>query len=379
MDRRVKSLNSRIVQFDEYKYNYIYGEHILEELGQIPLIQQFEQFIIIADDKIPTIIVSETDNSLKFIAKTQTLRFPAGEQNKSLITVSRLAEEAIKLGATRKTAIVAVGGGLTGNVAGMLAALLFRGLPLIHIPTTLMAASDSVLSLKQAVNLDQGKNLIGQYYAPLLVYTDIQFLKILPAREIQSGLCELIKNLLVIKPDCINHFLQILRPTNQYSSSEYEEFINFCILTKTSVMKDDPFERNKGLGLEYGHTIGHALELACYGEFRHGECVAFGMMCAAKVSQNLGFLTQQEVDLHLELLQRIGVSVTPNKYLFDRILSFIQNDNKRGYCTHLSNHIGMVLLNGLGCLNKNNGSYITLVNKEICFEILKNELLFVSV
>ncbi|ARU60395.1 hypothetical protein CBW65_04420 [Tumebacillus avium] len=362
------------VQFGEYKYDFYYGEHILQDIVSIPSLARLEQLVIIADDQVPESIVCDVENSLRSAFNTHVLRFPAGEKHKDLTTVAKLADDVIESGANRKTGIIAVGGGLTGNVAGMVACLLFRGLPLIHIPTTLMAASDSVLSLKQAVNMNRGKNLMGQFYEPLFVYSEIKYLKSLPIRDIQSGLCELVKNLLAIKPDQIGRFIKILREDNVYTTEQYEEFIDFCIEAKTSVMCNDPYERHEGLALEYGHTIGHALELACKGEYRHGECVAFGMSSAAKISQRLGLLTQEEVDVHIELLERIGVRINPDPELFETIKYYIKNDNKKGYRSSHPDKSGFVLLNGLGHVNIESNSYITLVDDEIIFDVLKEQL-----
>jgi len=256
----------------------------------------------------------------------------------------------------------------------MVAGLLFRGLPLIHIPTTLMAASDSVLSLKQAVNLSSGKNLVGFYYAPKLVCAEVAFLQSLPSREIRAGLCELVKNLLTIMPEEIERFRKMFRLDHQYDVSELEQIIDFCIRAKSAVMRDDPYEKNEGLVLEYGHTIGHALELVARGEFNHGECVAFGMLCAANIAAKLGLLRADEVRLHVELLAGIGALIRPRPEHIPLVEQYLRSDNKRGYRHSQSDYTGMVLLKGLGEPAKEKDSHITLVPNEIIHEVLQEQI-----
>ncbi|EML6324645.1 iron-containing alcohol dehydrogenase [Bacillus cereus] len=365
---------SKVIKFGNYKYDYIYGSNILSKLNEVPLIKELEQFLIIADEDVPSDIINQVEMGINKIGKTNLLRFPGGEENKNLDVVHQLANRAVFQGANRRTGVIAIGGGLTGNVAGMVAALMFRGLPLIHIPTTLMSATDSVLSLKQAVNLKGGKNLVGQFYAPSLIFTDFDVFKTLSIRDIQSGLCELIKNLLAIAPEYIETIGDLLKTDNNYSTEEYSQFLEFCILAKTSVMEQDPYEKNEGLALEYGHTIGHALELASQGKYRHGECVAFGMLCEAKISQRIGLLSEKEVYLHRVLFDKIGVAIKPEMSVYDSIIHYLKFDNKKGYRSNDDNYIGMVLLKQLGEVNQENNLQLTLVESEICFDVLKEEL-----
>lgn len=361
------------IRFGEYTYPFLYEKDFSALAAQLHSIK-VSQFILIADDGLPKWILSQCRDAFKEIGFTQILQFKCCEANKQLHTVSRLAEECISLGADRRSVIVAVGGGVAGNIAGMVAMLLFRGIRLIHIPTTLLAASDSVLSLKQAVNLAQGKNLIGMYYAPYLVYVNLSFLKELSVRDIQGGLCELIKNLVAIKPDSIPYFKNILRKNNQYDNSEWERIIDFCIEVKMSVMRNDAYEKNKGLVLEYGHTIGHALELAANGTFNHGECISFGMLCAAEISRQLCGLSAEEIEIHLDLLKMIDVEIYPHPEHVQLIKSYIEKDNKRGYCSIKHGQVGMILLDALGQMHMEGDSYVSLVSADLLLDVVNKQM-----
>jgi 3-dehydroquinate synthase/2-deoxy-scyllo-inosose synthase len=234
----------------------------------------------------------------------------------------------------------------------------------------LIAASDSVLSLKQAVNLQQGKNLVGMYLVPYLVYVNIPFLQNLAVRDIQGGLCELVKNLVAIKPDHIPRFRNILRKSNRYEIFELKSIIDFCIEAKMSVMREDAYEKSTGLVLEYGHTIGHALELTVDGAFNHGECVSFGMICAAEISRQLGGLSDADVQMHRDLLEMIDVAVFPKPEQVPLIKSYMEKDNKRGYRNAKPGHIGMVLLEKLGQIRQEDGTYISFVPMELMVDVI---------
>lgn len=358
------------IQFGSFHYDFITGEGILDRaeewLGRV----QADQYIVISDSGVPQSIVSQTVAVFETAGATHFLSFPQGEPNKNLLTVQELCRKALALGIDRRTAIVALGGGMTGNVAGMVAGLLFRGLPLIHIPTTLIAASDSVLSLKQGVNLGQGKNIVGFFYPPKMVCVELNFLQTLPAREIRSGLCELVKNLLTILPSQINVYEPLFKTSNQYGIDELQRFIEFCIEAKWTVMRDDPHERQHAVVLEYGHTIGHAVELLGNGTYTHGESVAFGMLCAARIARQMGLLSASEADMHYELLERIGVKVTPPAMWVHEIERYLLRDNKKGYRKQIPGKTGLVLLNGLGRIHREEESYITHVDNLLIREAI---------
>lgn len=359
---------NRTIRFGERHFDFIIGENVLLSLEQYISKNEYGNFFIITDEGIPSEIVEEVVSAFGKIAPTHTIQITGGEQNKTLETVNRAAEQVIQLGADRRSAIIAVGGGLTGNIAGVIAGLLFRGIALIHFPTTFLAASDSVLSIKQAVNLQAGKNLIGFYYAPRLVLADTTLLSKAPPRHTRAGMCELVKNLLV---GGIKEIEQELRPDNKYKPDIIERFIDYCITAKMTELNDDPLEKNRGLVFEYGHTIGHALELAEKGRLLHGEAIAAGMVYAARISNRLNLLSDQDVQLHYELLHKIGVlEDLKHSVDTDKIMHYLLNDNKRGYLIMDKDQLGMILLRSVGNPLMQNDSLLTPVNYSLIHEVL---------
>ncbi|MFD0616148.1 2-deoxy-scyllo-inosose synthase [Paenibacillus sp. GCM10027629] len=347
------------------------GEGILHQVEEWMDPLETDKYIIISDSGIPESIVSTTVAAFAKAGTTSLLRFPPGEKHKDLSTVQDLCRKALVLGADRRTAIVALGGGVTGNIAGMVAGMLFRGLPFIHIPTTLIAASDSVLSLKQGVNLDQWKNILGFFYTPKVVCVELSFLQSLPEREIRSGLCEFVKNVLAILPHEMEKHRNLLKASCLYRMEELQQVIELCIEAKMMVMRDDPYEKNHAVVLEYGHTIGHAMELIGNGKYTHGESIAFGMLCASTISRRLGLLKQSEADLHLELLELVGFNAIPPISWITEIERYMLRDNKKGYRRYVPGNTGFVLLNGLGRLNQEAGSFITYVDDTLVRESIR--------
>ncbi|WP_181885574.1 2-deoxy-scyllo-inosose synthase [Trinickia dinghuensis] len=275
-----------------------------------------------------------------------------GESAKSIAAVERLAREMVHAGIDRRGAIVAVGGGVIGNLAGLTAALLFRGVRLVHVPTTLIAAADSVASLKQAVNLPYGKNLLGCYHAPAAVLIDLNYLRTLPANQVRSGMNEIIKNALTVATENIQLLDDMLNADARYSDTEFMAIIEGGLLAKHKVMILDKYERKQALVFEYGHTVGHAIELAANGRVPHGEAVGLGMIVAAEAACRLGLLSSTELELHHRLLTRNGLVVRlPMGVTVTAVMAYLRTDNKRGYVSARPDEVAMILLRGLGVPN----------------------------
>jgi 3-dehydroquinate synthase len=229
------------------------------------------------------------------------------ESAKDLRTVELAARSLIRSGADRKSLLVAVGGGVVGDVAGFVAASYLRGIALVHVPTTLVAQVDSSIGGKTGVNLPEGKNLVGVFYPPARVIIDPLLLKTLPAREFRGGLAEVIKYG-VIADAALFAFLEknmdlILRR----DPASLDRIIRRSAEIKARVVSRD--ERESGLReiLNFGHTFGHALEtLTRYRHFQHGEAVAWGMMCAALLGHEIGATSADTVSRIVALVRRIG-------------------------------------------------------------------------
>ncbi len=357
------------IQFGDksFKY-YLYNdfENITERLSDL---EDIDSFVILSDKNIGRIYGQDIVNRIRKNYRCELIIFECTEKTKNLTVLQELIEKAISLKATRRTCIIGLGGGICGNMAGMVAALLFRGIKFIHIPTSLMAISDSVLSLKQAINSDYGKNLIGVFHTPEMVITSTKFLKTLPKKEIISGLCETIKNALTILPENIERLSDILNEDCSYTGENYRYFIEMSVKAKTQVMKNDAYEKKGALILEYGHTIGHAIELAGGGIVTHGEAVGLGMLCAAEISHMLGHLPDEDIKIHRTLLEKAGApTAIDGKINADTILSILKYDNKRGYTAVEEGTVQMVLLDRVG--KTFNHSILTAVSMEVVMQAI---------
>ncbi|MCX7747711.1 MAG: 2-deoxy-scyllo-inosose synthase [Clostridia bacterium] len=361
------------IKFGQYTYPYHLVNGISREFVK-PLLELegVDSFVIVCDEKVERLYAQKVKKEIQAYYTCHIISFHCGEPNKNLKVLEQLIEKVLELRITRRTCIVGFGGGICGNMAGMLSAMLFRGIKFVHIPTSLMAMLDSVLSLKQAINSSYGKNLIGFFHTPDMVLANIEFLKTLPKAEIVSGMCEVVKNALTIIPERIEELCNLCNAQSAYSFKEYKFFIDISIKAKMAVMKEDPFEKEQGLILEYGHTIGHAIELASKGSISHGEAVGLGMLCAAEVSHKMGFLTEADVVLHTDLLKKIGaITRIPEELKLESILSVMRFDNKRGYLSSEKGKFHMIILEKIGKPLMNNGSLLTSVPEEIVKHALK--------
>jgi len=358
----------REVQFGDFRYPFHVhsGEQSWAEFASRIVELDADRFIVITDDGVPSAIVQAVENCLAGIGPTGVFTTPNTEKAKNMETVDRLAEQVIGSGVTRNSVVVALGGGLVGNVAGLLAALIFRGIRLVHLPTTLLGMSDSVLSLKQAVNSRIGKNHLGTFHAPVLVWNHLDFLAPLPPEEIQAALCEMIKNVLGICPDRYDEIAAKLRPDAVYAPETIAEFIDLCVTAKATVMRHDLREKREALVLEYGHTVGHAAELLTGGTLRHGHAIGVGMLVAARVSRLLGFLDEADEMAHRVLLERNGAPVElPSQLTVDEIIAVVRRDNKRGYVPSRPGMADMIILEGLGRPHWVGDNIITQVDEDI--------------
>jgi 3-dehydroquinate synthase len=212
-----------------------------------------------------------------------------------------------RAGADRKALIVAVGGGVVGDVAGFVAASYLRGVALVHVPTTLVAQVDSAIGGKTGVNLPEGKNLVGAFYPPLLVLLDYQLLRTLPEREYRSGLAEALKYGVIADAKLFGYLEKNMAKVLRRDRAAREYLIPRCVQIKGQVVSRD--EREAGLReiLNFGHTFGHALEsVTKYRRYKHGEAVAWGMMMAALLGHQIGLMRAAEVSRVVALVRRMG-------------------------------------------------------------------------
>ncbi|MFB7258674.1 2-deoxy-scyllo-inosose synthase [Streptomyces nojiriensis] len=344
----------RTVALGGTRYPYFYGYDCMDRIVESIAAYDADRFIVVTDDKVLTQHGDSLLTKLGTHAPVQVLSLPAGENIKSLPNLASHLEDAIASGATRRSIVIAFGGGVPGNLAGLVAALLFRGVRLVHIPTTTVAAMDSVISLKQAINSGSGKNHIGTYHMPEAVYLDVAMLRTLEDRELRSGLCEATKNCLAIRPHSIADLRRVLAEGDLTAPGTLLWLLEESLEAKVSVTGQDRYEQKAGLILEYGHTVGHAVEI-CDQRLRgaagisHGEAVMFGMLAAARISAAVGGLTRDDVALHDELAQALGAPVAvPSGLDVTDVMNAVRRDNKRGYLPVSEGEAAMVVLDQLG-------------------------------
>jgi 3-dehydroquinate synthase len=252
-----------------------------------------------------------------------------GESAKNLSTMEKVARSLVKAGADRQSLLIAVGGGVTGDVAGFVAASYLRGVALVQIPTTVVAQVDSSIGGKTGVNLPEGKNLVGAFYPPRLVLVDPQVLKTLPEREFRGGLAEVIKYGVIADAKLFAFLEENMEAILRRDAAALAHIIRRSIEIKAQVVSRDEKESGLRETLNFGHTFGHALESATqYKRFQHGEAVAWGMMCAALLGHETIETPPDAVSRIVALTRRMGPLPEWPKIPPQRLLEFMRSDKK---------------------------------------------------
>ena len=270
---------------------------------------------------------------------------PDGEEHKNIHTLQTIYDRLIAARLERKSCVLALGGGVIGDLAGFAAATYLRGVPYVQVPTTLLAQVDSSVGGKTAIDHAQGKNLIGAFYQPKLVLVDVAVLKTLPRREMVAGLAEVIKYG-VIEDAALFALLETeIEKLMQLESDRLIETIATCCALKARVVEADEREDDYRAVLNFGHTIGHALEAVTgYSEFLHGEAVGVGMVKAAMLSGRQGFCDQATFERIVGLIRRAGLPTEiPNNVALPALIQALEVDKKAA-----AGKIKFVMCAGLG-------------------------------
>lgn len=359
--RSRKRLNVKVeVGLGDRAYDILVGAGLLGETGALAarVLPAPRKSVVITDKKIGGLYGKTLVASLKGAGyEVSVIEVPVGERYKSLSVAGGLYGRLLELEADRTTLIAALGGGVVGDLTGFTAATYMRGVPFIQIPTSLLAQVDSSVGGKTAVNHPSAKNIIGAFYQPRLVVVDTDVLTTLPAREFRAGMSEIIKYALISGGDLlakVRDFTERVPKTGATSRTRaaavlrdraaLEKVIVECCSFKAKVVEKDEFDEGLRAVLNYGHTIGHALEaVAGYRRYNHGEGVAVGMIGAALIARRLGMLGNAEVALHRELVGGVGLPAAAPGIDAGAVFSHLRKDKKR-----LSGRDRFVLLNGVG-------------------------------
>lgn len=256
---------------------------------------------------------------------------PDGEEHKNLATVERVYHELLALNLDRKSFLLALGGGVVTDLAGFVASTFLRGIAYYQIPTSLLAQVDSSVGGKTGVNLEEGKNLVGTFYQPRGVFIDLSFLDTLPEREYREGLAEAVKTAFLEGEAFVSFLLENSTGILQREKAVLEEVVSKSILFKKEIVEKDEKEEGLRSILNYGHTIGHALEKATgYGILRHGEAVSVGMRGEALLARELGLSTQEVCRTQIEVLERLGLPLRVSQRVeLCSFFSALRKDKKR--------------------------------------------------
>jgi 3-dehydroquinate synthase len=301
---------------------------------------------VITDPRVRELCGSLVTNSLADAGfNVDVVTFPEGEENKTLATVEGLYHEMLSHGLDRKSFVVALGGGLVGDVAGFAAATYMRGIRFVQVPTTLLAQVDASVGGKVGVNLAEGKNLVGCFHQPSLVLIDPEVLRSLDARDLKAGFAEVVKYGIIRDGDFFSFLEGNREAILSLERSAMEKAIAVSCRIKAEVVAEDEREES-GLRaiLNFGHTAAHAIEsVSDYTTYRHGEAVSIGMAVAADISVKLGHLPKESADRMESLLKSVGLPVTFSGLDIDQLVARMRFDKKA-----LGDRIRFVLAKNIG-------------------------------
>ena len=258
-----------------------------------------------------------------------TILFPDGETRKTLATLETICRGLAARGLDRRGTIIAVGGGVVGDVAGFAAATYLRGVRLVHIPTTLVSQVDSAIGGKTGVNLREGKNLVGAFYQPALVVVDPELLRTLPARQFRSGIYEVIKYAILGDRHLFEFLENRMAELLCQERSGIDWILPRCIALKAQIVSRDERESGPREALNLGHTFGHALEsLTRYRRFLHGEAVGWGLVAAARLAAAIDWISAEDAGRIEALTRRVGALPTMPGFSAARWLEMMRGDKK---------------------------------------------------
>ncbi len=319
------------VPLGEDSYEIQVGIGSLTELGRILRENPIgHRYFIVTDDHVKDLLGLDLLQILRSEGlSADLLSFPAGEGSKTMETVVSLARRMVGLGADRKAAVIALGGGVPGDVAAFLASIYMRGIPFIQVPTTLLAQVDSSVGGKTGVDLPEGKNLLGTFAQPRAVHADVGVLATLPEREIRNGLAEVVKYGVIRDPLLFSLLEARAEEILGLDPELCVEIVARSCAIKAQVVSEDEKEGGLRRILNFGHTIGHAIEAAAGYAITHGEAVSLGMVAVSRIAVMKGLFPQEGSDRIRRLLERLRLPVTIGReFEAERLLGFLRHDKK---------------------------------------------------
>jgi len=366
----MKEVKLRMKKSEDYSYGIFIESGLAEAIAK-SVKGKYSSFCIIAD--------SNTENLFgkNFLAEFEKegmpmklISFRAGEERKNLTTVEKLLELMISYSCNRKSIVIALGGGVVGDVAGFCANSFMRGIDYIQVPTTLLAMVDSSIGGKTGVNLKNGKNLCGSFLQPKAVFIDPLFIKTLPKAEIMNGLAEIIKHAIIKDEELFCLLSDNTANVLNADANFLETIIHWNCRIKAEVVQRDEKEENLRKILNFGHTIGHAIESQSNYSISHGCAVAKGLYYETKLSQELGFINEKEVLRIKEILEKSGFNLSL-KFDSKKLVESMKSDKKNS-----GSKISFVLPSRIGKMKTIDNKYAIEVEDKKIIEVLEKEKKF---
>ncbi len=331
------------VDIPDRSYPIYIGEGLLSQSELLKQHIHHHQVCIVSNETIAPLYLNQIK---KLVAdkNVTVVELPDGEQHKNLQTLNLVFDKLLEQKHHRTTTLIALGGGVVGDMCGFAAASYQRGVNFIQIPTTLLSQVDSSVGGKTGVNHPLGKNMIGAFYQPQAVLIDINVLSTLPKRELSAGLAEVIKYGLICDPEFFSWLENNIEKLLALDAKSLTYAIERSCQIKAEVVAQDERESGVRAWLNLGHTFGHAIETAQgYGNWLHGEAVGAGMVMAADLSARLGWLEQSELQRAINLIERAGLPIAPPPMTEETFMSLMSADKKV-----LDGQLRLVLLKGIG-------------------------------
>ena len=312
-------------------YEILIGEDMMDHAGLISKVKNdADRCVIVTDSDVNPLYGEVVKKKLKESAlHVDIIEIPAGEASKSLHTVLGVVKQLIGLKVSRKSLLIALGGGVVGDVTGFVASIYMRSIPYVQIPTTLLAQVDSSVGGKTGVDLPEGKNLLGTFYQPKAVYIDLSFLKTLSDKDFANGLAEIIKYGIIGTQNLFEFLEHENNGIKKRIPSLMKSLVSRSCKIKADVVQMDEQELGLRRILNFGHTLGHALEAASDYDLSHGEAVSIGMVGAAMISHRLNYLDKTSYTRIVDLIKLYGLPTTiPTDMETAQIVTFMGTDKK---------------------------------------------------
>ncbi|NET76525.1 MULTISPECIES: 3-dehydroquinate synthase family protein [Okeania] len=362
---KMVELSTELEKPSPFYFGYDIKEHFLKELSK----HEIDKIFFFCEQNMFGLYGEELFHELNSEYRCLLEMVPAGEKSKYFSVLEQICETLVNEGVSKKSLLIAFGGGTVGNVVGLVAGLIYRGIHFVEVSTTMTGITDSTLSNKQAVNGLSGKNHFGIYHSPLFIWADTKYLKTEPAFSKRCGIIEGIKNGFIAEPTFLDYLDKTLNPELNFSQQVLTDLAYKIILSKLEILKKDPTEKHYGIILEYGHTFGHGLEWLLKGKLSHGEAVSYGMKIVAELGQELGFMSQADVDLHHHFIDdKLGFNHPwPEHVTTDLLMKAMIADNKK-----TGDDLRFVMLEKIGQCYNPEGDYLMTVDNKTVEKVLDN-------